>query len=120
MCGRQVVLCFDGFYQGVFAAVAYDEIDPREGSNGFGVELGVTAGDDEEGTGMTTVGLADQLARTAVAQVGDGAGVDDIDVSDLIEVALGKASIAHLLTNGFTIGLVYLAAEGGDCKCCFF
>ena len=69
---------------------------------------------------MTTVGLADQLARTAVAQVGDGAGVDDIDVSDLIEVALGKASITHLLTNGFTIGLVYLAAEGGDCECCFF
>ena len=120
MCGRQVVLCFDGFYQGVFAAVAYDEIDAWECGYCFGVELGVTAGDDEDGTWMTAVGLADQLARTAVAQVGDGAGVDDIDVSDLIEVALGKASIAHLLTNGFTIGLVYLAAEGGDCKCCFF
>ena len=69
---------------------------------------------------MTPSGLADQLARTAVAQVRDCAGVDDIDIGDLIEIALCKASIAHLLTNGFTIGLVYLAAEGGDCECCFF
>jgi len=51
--------------------------------------------------------------------VRDGAGVDDIDIGDLVKITLYKASIAHLLANGFTIGLVYFAAEGGDCKGCF-
>ena len=43
-----------------------------------------------------------------------------LKIGDLIEVALRKAGAAHLLANGFTIGLIYLATEGGDCKCCFF
>ena len=29
-----------------------------------------------------------------------------------------EAAVDHLLANGFTIGLVYFAAEGGDCKGC--
>ncbi len=67
---------------------------------------------------MAAASLADHLARTAVAQVRHGAGVDDVDICDFTEIALHKASRAHLFADGFAIGLIYLAAERGDCKGC--
>ncbi len=67
---------------------------------------------------MAATRLADELARTAVAEMGDGAGVDDVDIGNFVEVALYEACAAHLLANSFAIGLVDFAAEGRDGECC--
>ncbi len=68
---------------------------------------------------MASTCLADHLPRTTITQVRYCAGIDDIDIGDLAEVALRKASLAHLLADGFTIGLVDLAPQRGYCKGCF-
>src|SRR5260370_10928560 len=47
-----------------------------------------------------------------------GAGVDDVDIRAFAKIVLHIASRAHLFANGFTIGLIYFAAECGDCKSC--
>src|SRR5260370_30696379 len=68
---------------------------------------------------MAAASLADHLSRAAVAQVCNGAGVDDVDIYHFAEVALHKTCCAHLLANSFTIGLIHLTAKRGNSKCCF-
>ena len=58
---------------------------------------------------MTPASLAYGSARTAVTQVSYRAGIDDIDIGDVVEVPLYKASGAHLVANSLTISLINLA-----------
>src|SRR5579859_1007955 len=69
---------------------------------------------------MPSVSLIDERARTAVTHMGDCAGIDDIDIGDIVKVALCEARCAHLLANSLAIGLIYFAAKCGNCKCLFF
>jgi len=57
----------------------------------FGVQFRIAASHDEERFGMTPMRLRDELARTAVAEVRDGAGVDDVYIRCFVEVALYEA-----------------------------
>src|SRR5437867_2004921 len=81
----------DAGNQRVFAAIAHDKINAGQSRNGLGIEFCIAAGHDEQGVGLTTVGLGDELARTAITKMSDRAGVDDIDISHLAEFALDEA-----------------------------
>jgi hypothetical protein len=100
----------NGFNQVIFASVAHDQVDARKGRNRFGVQFGIAAGDDEQRIGMATVCLRDELTRTAVAQVSNGAGVDNVDIGNFIEVPLYKTCCAHLFADSLAISLIHLAA----------
>src|SRR5438132_1241700 len=59
----------DDLYQRLFTLIADHEIDAWQRCNGLWVQFRVTAGHDQQSRRVTASGLADQLARTAVAQV---------------------------------------------------
>lgn len=65
---------------------------------------------------MATARLADKLARAAISQVRDGAGIDDIDIGNIVKVALREASRTHLFADGFAVGLIDFAAQRRDRK----
>ena len=69
---------------------------------------------------MAAASLADHLTRTAVAHVCNGAGVDNVDICYVAEVALYETCCAHLLANSFTIGLIHLTAKRGNSECHFW
>lgn len=67
---------------------------------------------------MTAVGLSDELARTAVAQVRDRTRIDDINISGLGKISLHETCLVHLIADGFTIGLIDFTTESSDRKSC--
>src|SRR5215472_9725491 len=117
-CG--LTLFSDGIRKRFFATIANDEVYSWKRSDGLRLHFCIATGDNEKRIGMAATGLADHLPRTAITQVGNGAGVDDVDISHFTEVALHKTCRAHLLANSFAVGLIYLAAERSNSECCFW
>ena len=111
---------FNRLYQGLFGAVADNQAHSRQSRDRLGASFRVTAGHHQQRTRMASACLGDHAARTAIAQVGNGAGIHNIDVGEIIKVALRKACRAHLLANSFAVSLVHLAAKRGNCEgsCC--
>ncbi len=110
----------DDLYQRLFTLIANHEIDAWQRCNGLWVEFRITTCHDQQSRRVTAPRLADQLARTAVAQVRDCAGVDDIDIRELVKISLRESGGIHLFAYGFAIGLVDFAAQRCNGKCCFW
>lgn len=113
------MVCLNSLDEIVFAAIANNQINAGEGRDSLWIEFRVATGNDEQRVGMSAVRLVYKLARTTVAKMRHSAGVDDVDIGHLIEVALLKASLMHLVADGVGIGLVHFTAQGSDGKGCF-
>ena len=61
---------------------------------------------------MLPAGAADDLAVLLVGQVGDGAGVDDVDLCLGLKGHQGMAPGGARLLNGLGLILIDLAAQG--------
>ena len=75
---------------------------------------GVAAGDGQQRVGVGPPQTLDQLARLLVADVGDGAGVDDAHICSIVRRDQLEARIAEALGIGVALRLVDLAAKRGD------
>jgi hypothetical protein len=104
----------------VHPSIAHHQVNPWESRYRLRIEFRVTASHNHQRVRLTAVGLADHQPRTAIAQMGNCAGINNIDIGGFIKFALNKASSTHLFANGFAIGLINLAAQRSDCKCSFF
>ena len=91
--------------------IADDPGDALEGSKFFGSALGVAAGYDEADSGVGSVKLANGVASLRVCRSGDGAGVENDDVSSGGCGGGGAAAVEQLALDGGAIGLRGAAAE---------
>src|SRR5690349_18676524 len=81
------MVCLNSLDEIVFAAIANNQINAGEGRDSLRIEFRVATGNDEQRVGMSAVRLVYKLARTTVAKMRHSAGVDDVDIGHLIEVA---------------------------------
>ena len=95
----------DGGYDVTFAVGAEYKVHAWHIADLLGLELGVAAGDDDEGVGVAADEAADGLAAFLVGYFGDGAGVDDADVS-----------LLAFLDSLYAVGFEALADGGGFCE----
>ena len=74
--------------------------------------LAVAAADADEGIGVELPAAADHGTVLLVRHGGDGAGVDDVAVADLVKAADLVALREQELLHGLGLVLVHLAAKG--------
>ena len=81
----------------------------RNSSYLFGLELCVATCDDDEGPGMLANELMYGLPTLVIGHLGDTAGVDDANISDLTRLHLLHTSSGELTRDGGRFGEVELA-----------
>ena len=84
----------------------------RNAGNFLGFELGIAAYDGHKSIGIVLEGLLYHFATLAVGVVGDGAGIDDVQVGSGFEGNFLKALFFKLTADGRGFRKVQLAAEG--------
>jgi len=93
------------------------EGNPRESSNFFGSALSVTAGNHDARGGIGCVDFADGVAGLSVSGGGDGAGVQNDDVSFGGIGGKDAALLEQLLLDGGAVRLGGAASELLDKEC---
>ena len=93
-----------------FFGVGDDQIDAGQSRDGLGRHLRVTAGRHHQRFRRAAPRLADDLTRRAIAQVGDGARVDDDDIGCLALGGWAHPLRDQLRRDGFAICMVDFAA----------
>ena len=97
-----------------FVLIADDQGDFGHLAEFGGGALGVAAGGNHDGVRVGAAGGAEGLAGFGVGGGGYGAGVDDDDVGSGVVVHGAAAGLGELAGQGGAVGLVQLAAVGGD------
>src|SRR5271163_2633721 len=82
----------------------------------LGTRLRETAGHDDAGIGIGPARAARNAQAFAVRAIGNGAGVDDIDVGGFVELAAIESERAEARLDDGRIVLVDLATESGNRK----
>ena len=103
-----------------FLRVAHNQIHAGNGGKTFGGGLRQTAGHHDRRIGISGNGTADELACLAVGLGGYGAGVDEIQITDLGRREDYNAEAAKLLRHRFGFILVDLTAKGKDTRSIMF
>lgn len=82
-----------------FFGGAEDEVYPLDLRDLFGLELGVATDDGDVGLGVALQGFAHPVAALFVRVLGNGAGVDHVDIGPLLEIYLLKSALADVAGN---------------------
>ena len=77
--------------------------------------LRVAAADNDGRRRIFPGSVADHLARFAVAEMGDGASIDDVDIGEIVKIDDLIAGILKQRRHNGRIVLIDLAAEGMKC-----
>jgi len=80
----------------------------------FRIDLGVATRDHDEGRWVEAMGPPDELSGLEVRPVGDGAGIDDVDIGRLRERDELKSAPLEGGAHNLGVELVCLASQGGD------
>ena len=97
---------------GAAVGVAADKVRFHQFGRLLGEGLGPAAGHDGDGGGVLPLGAAEPFAALLVAEVGDGAAVDDVDVGPLAFGHHREAVALEQLLQRLGLVQVDLAAEG--------
>ena len=93
-------------------AVAADEVSLHELCRLLREGLGIAAGEDRHSAGVLALGPAEPFAALLVAEIGDGAAVDDEDVGLFALWHDGKTGRAEHLLQCTGLVQIDLAAKG--------
>lgn len=99
----------------VFLVATEDECDARDFGDAGGLELGVAARHDDEGMRVVAQAAADHLSAFLVGLLGDGTGIDDVDVGLLVEIDTEETGLRHASAHFACLAEVEFAAEGVEC-----
>ena len=94
------------------AGGAQDQARVGIGQQLFAIALGHAAAHDDIGGGIEPARAAHGLQAFLIARAGDGAGIDDIHIAGLVEIAGLVAGLLKQLQHGLAIVLVHLTAQG--------
>jgi hypothetical protein len=97
----------------VHAVEADDVVDIRYARHFVRAHLRVAAGDEDAGGGTPPLRAPDELPRLPIGAVGDGAGVDDVEIRLVLERDDRVPPFQTRLDNGGIV-LIDLAAERRD------
>ena len=73
----------DNIEELIFLIISDDVVDFWDLEELLGVSLSVAAGDEDEGMGVSAFELADEVSGFGIAFIGDGTGINDVDVGGL-------------------------------------
>lgn len=98
-----------------FALAAQDDDAPVEGGEGFSLDLGITAGDEDDGDGIGRKGGSNYPPRFLLGLARYGAGIDDDEIRafsvGVVREEL-RAAAREGVGEGLGLQLIELAAEG--------